>query len=491
MTNYGEEYMNLVSRLIREPTPEDGFTEEEVRECESRIGLSLPRTLREYYLTVGKLRSPNTWGIAYPHDVSFEEDYDCEYNDNMVEITDSQKKNYWYGFSEENASEENPKIYIDGINYDFGWIDSGFKCHDFIKFTICISLNNSPHVARSSVDAVIEQKIKKKYPLIFEHSFTRIYFQDGEYIRVDYSEKKAQDKKAFVTLSGRTIANLKEICHQFDLELIERKTRIFNEEEFSIERHYSFRLITRKIESFEKEWVKYRGELIPVVNNTLNLSYYNIKDLSEIKGLLEMKSIHSLDLRGNQLTRLPESLGDLTSLETLELDSNKLLKLPESINKLISLKKLDLESNQLKTFPESFNNLKKLRYLNLGRNQLTRIPESISELESLTSLYLYHNRIEILPELIGKLKSVRTLNLRNNLLINLPESFSKLRKLRYLDLSHNKLMNLPKSLLKIRWLSSLSISNNKLDSNSNLILKKLKKRGVDIYNRREILHLSF
>jgi len=67
--------------------------------------------------------------------------------------------------------------------------------------------------------------------------------------------------------------------------------------------------------------------------------------------------LNDFGLTNNQLTSLPESIGDLSNLESLYLQFNQLTTLPESIGDLSSLTRLYLSSNQLTTLPESFCNL--------------------------------------------------------------------------------------------------------------------------------------
>ncbi|MBP5093899.1 MAG: leucine-rich repeat domain-containing protein, partial [Abditibacteriota bacterium] len=55
--------------------------------------------------------------------------------------------------------------------------------------------------------------------------------------------------------------------------------------------------------------------------------------------------VGTLDLRGNNLTSLPESIGNLTNLEFLFLDYNKLTSLPSSIGNLTNLRSLYLGGN--------------------------------------------------------------------------------------------------------------------------------------------------
>lgn len=58
-------------------------------------------------------------------------------------------------------------------------------------------------------------------------------------------------------------------------------------------------------------------------------------------------------LNNNQLTSLPESIGNITYLQSLVLSNNQLSTLPESIGKFVYLQKLDLENNPLIALPES------------------------------------------------------------------------------------------------------------------------------------------
>ncbi|WP_419196659.1 leucine-rich repeat domain-containing protein [Agarivorans aestuarii] len=55
--------------------------------------------------------------------------------------------------------------------------------------------------------------------------------------------------------------------------------------------------------------------------------------------------ITALDFRSNQLTRLPDSIGQLTQLTELDLHNNSLTTLPDSIGQLTQLTELDLSFN--------------------------------------------------------------------------------------------------------------------------------------------------
>jgi internalin A len=55
-----------------------------------------------------------------------------------------------------------------------------------------------------------------------------------------------------------------------------------------------------------------------------------------------------------------------------------------------------LENNQLTSLPESLGNLTGLDQLELGRNQLAMAPESLGNLTALTILLLGHNQLTAL-----------------------------------------------------------------------------------------------
>ncbi len=128
------------------------------------------------------------------------------------------------------------------------------------------------------------------------------------------------------------------------------------------------------------------------------------------KAILNLTELH---LKDNQLSKLPESIGNLTNLTTLNLGSNQLSKLPESIGNLTHLTTLDLSGNpstdlwfgpidnRLTELPESIGNLTHLTRLDLRDNQLSKLPESIGNLAHLTTLVLGwgQDQLSELPEL--------------------------------------------------------------------------------------------
>ena len=63
-------------------------------------------------------------------------------------------------------------------------------------------------------------------------------------------------------------------------------------------------------------------------------------------------------LGGNQLTRVPAEIGQLTELEGLYLGGNRLTGVPAEIGQLTSLKRLVLDRNQLTSVPAAIRELR-------------------------------------------------------------------------------------------------------------------------------------
>jgi leucine-rich repeat protein SHOC2 len=138
----------------------------------------------------------------------------------------------------------------------------------------------------------------------------------------------------------------------------------------------------------------------------------------KIDRAIQDRSTH-LDLYQQQLTTLPESIGNLTDLVSLRLVDNNLNTLPESIGNLTNLRELRLYQNQLKTLPDSIANLQQLTWLSLSLNRLTVFPEQIAELTNLSGLRLNGNQLTVLPQTITKLINLTHLDISGNPLIDL------------------------------------------------------------------------
>jgi internalin A len=169
-----------------------------------------------------------------------------------------------------------------------------------------------------------------------------------------------------------------------------------------------------------------------------------------------------LSLAGNQLTTVPDWIGQLTNLTELYLWNNQLTTVPDSIGQLTNLTKLYLGNNQLTSVPEAIGQLTNLTKLYLTGNQLTTVPDWIGQLTNLTELYLTGNQLTAVPEAIGQLTNLTKLSLAVNQLTRVPEGIGQLTNLTELALKENQLTSVPEAIGQFTNLTKLSLAVNQL-----------------------------
>ena len=155
------------------------------------------------------------------------------------------------------------------------------------------------------------------------------------------------------------------------------------------------------------------NEDLAVINNLITLNSLNYTNLLET-GVQSWNTsrlvswVLTYTLNGSngvnqQLTVLPEDIGNLTSLASLYMEWNYITVLPESFSALTNLFNLVISNNLLTSLPEDFGNLTNLFFLDLGYNQISNIPESIGNLQNIRYLWLFYNQLSQLPESICNL----------------------------------------------------------------------------------------
>ncbi|XP_040081113.1 E3 ubiquitin-protein ligase LRSAM1 isoform X2 [Oryx dammah] len=104
--------------------------------------------------------------------------------------------------------------------------------------------------------------------------------------------------------------------------------------------------------------------------------------------LLSLATIKVLDLHDNQLTALPDDIGQLTALQVLNVERNQLACLPRSIGNLIQLQTLNVKDNRLKELPDTLGELRSLRTLDISENEIQRLPRMLAHVRTLETLSL-------------------------------------------------------------------------------------------------------
>jgi leucine-rich repeat protein SHOC2 len=139
--------------------------------------------------------------------------------------------------------------------------------------------------------------------------------------------------------------------------------------------------------------------------------------------------------------------------------------------------KVDLSGQRLTSIPDSVFEITDVTYLDLGSSDVTFYPPLSALVDSNA------NEISELPEQIGKLTKLQTLILNSNKLTTLPNGIIKLTDLEVLDLSINKNMDIVQQLDKLKQLPKLKvlkIVDVKLTSSDTSFVKSSLSRDTKI-----------
>ncbi len=198
---------------------------------------------------------------------------------------------------------------------------------------------------------------------------------------------------------------------------------------------------------------------IPKETRLLFLTGNNISEIPDSIG--ELTNLVMIAMGKNRINKISPEIGKLTKLRKISLEHNKLESLPPEIGLLTNLEELILGgNNKLLTLPSEIGNLINLKKLDLNHdNQKTLLPE-IGLLTKLEELDLTHNNLTTLPPEIGNLINLKILNLNFNSLTSLPPEIGELTNLEKIDLKYNRLTTIPLELTKLPKLTSVNLDNN-------------------------------
>ena len=249
---------------------------------------------------------------------------------------------------------------------------------------------------------------------------------------------------------------------------------------------------------------------------TEHLVAYNIRELNP--------ELRALDLRGQNLEKLPSALFELGHLEILLLDENRLKEIPAAIGQLKNLKILALRKNQLQNCPTELFKLDRLEKLDLTENKFLdkvslfkqikianrpvilsayefseisagskaisiklpiddRVRAEIFEIDNLitldlsTEVELEFVSMDVTMEdvandeslvisnkdyfkKLSNLKKLTTLSLSNRNIDKLPMVITELEQLTHLDLGLNNLTSLPLQFGQLEQLEALMLNSN-------------------------------
>ena len=195
----------------------------------------------------------------------------------------------------------------------------------------------------------------------------------------------------------------------------------------------------------------------------LNLSH------NELSGNLDprvsqLAQLGVLDVSGNSISGIPETLESLVHLRTLNISWNRIMHLP--FQSLVTLPLADLRASDNKLggtlLPLEVVNLDTLQYLDVSNNELTALYESTGlDIPSIRELYLSRNQLTSLPS-VSSWSELLALDASANRISQLPAGLANLQKLKHVNFNSNDIREVDPRIGLIESLATLDISGNPL-----------------------------
>jgi hypothetical protein len=148
--------------------------------------------------------------------------------------------------------------------------------------------------------------------------------------------------------------------------------------------------------SLSDNLTEFPKEILLLADTLEVLDLSNNKLISLPKELKQLKKLKILFASNNLFTTLPEALGPCENLEMVGFKANKINSVPANSLPL-KLRWLILTDNQLTTLPDTLGQRPRLQKLALAGNRLTELPQSFGLLHNLELLRISANELTSYP----------------------------------------------------------------------------------------------
>ncbi|KAF3026438.1 hypothetical protein E8E14_011884 [Neopestalotiopsis sp. 37M] len=174
-------------------------------------------------------------------------------------------------------------------------------------------------------------------------------------------------------------------------------------------------------------------------------------------------NLEALDLKGNEISALPDGFERLTRLRVLNLSNNSFESLPFDALAQLPLTELAVHKNKLKgtLVDVEVEALPHLQTLDVSNNQLSLIALGPISMPSLLQLTVSMNRLNSLPDL-SSWKSLLTINAAENSISLFPDGFLSSESIRSVDFTSNDIRVIPPEIARMDSLGLLRMAGNPL-----------------------------
>lgn len=174
-------------------------------------------------------------------------------------------------------------------------------------------------------------------------------------------------------------------------------------------------------------------------------------------------NLEALDLKGNEITALPDGFERLTRLRVLNLNDNVFESLPFGALAQLPLTELFVQKNKLTgtLVDVEVEALPQLQTLDVSNNQLNLIALGPISMPSLLQLTVTINRLQSLPD-VSSWKSLLTINAAENSINAFPDGFISSKSIRSADFTSNDIRVIPPEIARMDSLGLLRLGGNPL-----------------------------
>lgn len=182
-------------------------------------------------------------------------------------------------------------------------------------------------------------------------------------------------------------------------------------------------LIPGESSPFDSMWVIIKKDIrsIEAIEQLIQWADENVIDESIFPRTKEqLTSQPMFELENLNLKEIPSEILTL-SIAFLNIKDNQISKLPEGEWYSYFFWSFVACNNHLSTLPQSFFEAKRIKFLCLHGNRFESLPEEFGNFTELLTLSLSNNPIHTLPDTLRNLSELKTLDLENTLIDTLPE----------------------------------------------------------------------